>query len=624
MISELIRVADARGLTGWDSCRERPIHWLIDLDAEGRVLGLSPTTVRVEGFRGELKERRGKAFKVPANYHTQWKDNKIQSVCTNQHNWLPDLLTGPVDEIFNDGVDGTNTVRHKRRLFWQLIFDAYQAHRENRTIRAIWYFLRSRPKFCKLALPADANLDWFRKGRNNEGENLSFRVCGRVAVTDSELREWWERRVSEQRNAVVKHLTIGSDLFLPHTGPITEYFPTVFGNVPFASFDKAPFRSYGLGPQTATFRLETAEKAAAALNALMGGDHTHLALGDGTAVFWAVERATGRSVSADFIRLLEQPDPLAVQDYVRGIWGTKVPEIATADFHVAILLKGTGRFSVRSWHTDTLAKADEHVRRYFEAITLPDDREQSPVLRDLAWATIARTRKQKTKPAPLTYNVLFEAAWRGTPLSFDLLAATIERQRVELASGDPGSKEFRTRLRARTALLQLYFALKPNNPFSATRESIIMNSKETAILCGRLLALLDEIHDKAHEGKSASSPANRLYGAASATPALAFPRLCQLARYHLQKMDAGLAYKLEFGVPKERRADDVPEDFEGLAAVVARLKEASGGDFPRMLSLEDQGRFALGFYYERARQWPNFKERQDRAENTQTGRTAAS
>jgi len=616
MISELIRVADARGLSGWDSRRGRSIHWLIDLDLEGRALGLSPTTVRVQSSRGESKEGRGKAFKVPANYHMQWKDDKIQSVCTNQHNWLPDFLTGPVDEIFNDGVDGTNTVRRKRRLFWQVIFDAYQAHRQNATVRAIWYFLRSRPKFWELPLPTGAreNPDWFRKRLNSEGENLSFRVCGRLAVTDPELREWWARRVSEQRNAVVKHLTMGSDAFIPHTGPITEYFPTVFGNVPFASFDKAPFRSYGLGPQTATFRLETAEKAAVALNALMGDEHTHLVLGEEVAVFWAVEKGSGRSVPADFIQFLDQPDPLAVQDYLRGIWGTKAAEIATADFHVAILLKGTGRFSVRSWHTDTLAEADKHVRKYFEAITLADDPEQSPVLRDLALATIAKTRKQRTKPAPVTYTALFEAAWRGTPLPFDLLAATIERQRVELASGDPDSKEFRARLRARTALVQLYLALKPSNPFSTTIGSI-MNTKETAILCGRLLALLDKIHDKAHEGKSASSPANRLYGAASATPALAFPRLCQLARYHLQKMDPGWAYKLEFGVPKERRADHVPEDFEGLAAVVARLKEASGGDFPRILSLEDQGRFALGFYYERARQWPNFKKDEDQTKN---------
>ena len=169
-------------------------------------------------------------------------------------------------------------------------------------------------------------------------------------------------------------------------------------------------------------------------------------------------------------------------------------------------------------------------------------------------------------------------------------------------SGDPKTKEFKLRLAARTALVQLYFSLKTDNPFDTTI-GVTMDTKDTAILCGRLLALLDEIHNKAHDRKSASSPANRLYGGASATPALVFPRLCELARYHLQKMNSGLAHKLEFGVPKERRDDNVQEDFEGLAAVVSRLKEASGDDFPRMLSLEDQGRFALGFYYERVRKW---------------------
>ena len=103
---------------------------------------------------------------------------------------------------------------------------------------------------------------------------------------------------------------------------------------------------------------------------------------------------------------------------------------------------------------------------------------------------------------------------------------------------------------------------------------------------------------------------------ASATPALVFPRLFQLARYHLQKMNSGFAHKLEFGVPKERRDDDVQEDFEGLAAIVSRLKEASGDTFPAMLSLEDQGRFALGFYYERARQWPNYKNRRSNRKKT--------
>ncbi len=601
MISELIQIAErwASGpLTGQEPHRRRFVHWFIDLGAKGNVLGFSPTAGQ--------EEKKPKQFALPANY-------RLGS--PNQFNWLPDFLSGPPNEIFPNGVSGTNSEGNKaKQAKWRaLMLLAAENLPSNDAVQRVAEFVKRNPAFSELPLPELADEDRKRllKDFDDGKVTISFRVNGRVTVKDPEVKSWWMCQVQAQRNQIAARLRLGQDAFLPGSGPLTDSSPTVFGNVPLASFDKAPFSSYGLGNQTVTFRLKTAEKAAAALNALIDDQSFRIQLEQFGkkqlfAIFWAVHRDSGNQVSADFMQLLDHPDPLAVQDYLRGIWGARPPEIATANFHVAILLKGTGRFSVRSWHTDTLGHADQHVRRYFEAIALPEGEAKTPALRDLAWATIAKTKKQKTKPAPATYNALFEAAWRGTPLPFDLLAATIERQRVELASGDPAAADFKARLADRSALIQLYFALKANAPLRTNTE-LIMNAKETAILCGRLLALLDKIHDAAHDGKSASSPANRLYGAASATPALVFPRLCQLARYHLQKMDRGLARKLEFGVPADRRDDGVPEDFDGLAAVVARLNKASDGDFPPILPLEGQGRFALGFYYERVRKWPNYK-----------------
>ena len=127
--------------------------------------------------------------------------------------------------------------------------------------------------------------------------------------------------------------------------------------------------------------------------------------------------------------------------------------------------------------------------------------------------------------------------------------------------------------------------------------------KSPGYLCGRLLAILDKIHQEAHResGGTNNSPANRVYSVASKTPALIFPRLCNLARHHLNKIGGGWANRLEYGIPKEERGDGIEEDFEGLAKVCSRLKETIGKEFPRILSLEDQGRFAIGFYYERDR-----------------------
>lgn len=597
MITELIGVADTWSdgpLTGQEPYRLRPVHWFIDLDGEGNVLAFSPTA--------GLDKKKPKRFALPANY-------RLGS--PNQHNWLPDFLSGPANEIFPDGVFGEYSEREaarrkkekEKQSDWRnLTLNAAGDLPDNIIIQSVAVFLKNNPQFSELPLPEwkDEEKTRLLKNLDDGKETISFRVNGRLVFKDGCLKSWWQERFRQQRDEIVKNLRLGEDMFLQGSGPLTESSPTVFGNVPFASFYKAPFKSYGLEEQTATFRLETVEKAASALNALQTTLSTKLQLGDkATAVFWAVEKSSKRQISADFMQLLDQPDTLAVRDYLNGIWGAHLPEIEKADFHVAVLLKGTGRFSVRSWHTDTLGNADRHVKRYFDAINLPNIVE-GVTLGKMAWATIAKTKKQRTKPASTTYNALFESAWRGIPLPSDLLTATIERQRSELASGDDKTKDFGSRLAARTALIQLYFALKPDNPFY-TCTGVIMNAKDTAILCGRLLALLDEIHNKAHDGKSASSPANRLYGAASATPALVFPRLCELVRYHLQKMDSECARKLEFGVPKERCDDDVQENFEGLAGVVARLKQASGGDFPRMLSLEDQGRFALGFYYERTR-----------------------
>lgn len=130
-------------------------------------------------------------------------------------------------------------------------------------------------------------------------------------------------------------------------------------------------------------------------------------------------------------------------------------------------------------------------------------------------------------------------------------------------------------------------------------------------LCGRLLAILDKIHIEAHKesGGTNSSPANRSYAAASTTPAMIFPQLCSLARVHLNKIGGGWAWTLENGYPDQ--------GFEALAGVCAKLRFSAGNQFPRTLSLDDQGRFAIGFYYERTRQWPKNAKKNSNG-NTET------
>jgi CRISPR-associated protein Csd1 len=213
--------------------------------------------------------------------------------------------------------------------------------------------------------------------------------------------------------------------------------------------------------------------------------------------------------------------------------------------------------------------------------------------------------KGKSGPPSPAYAQLLETALFGRLVPHAFLETAVTRQSLEFAKGkaDEDKGDFESRLRARTALVKLYFQTNQNIPMN---ESTHDTQDHPAYLCGRVLALLDKIHNAAHGKSTVSSPAGRFYGSASSTPALVFPRLCKLARVHLEKVGGGLAYKLEHGVPKDRAEVPLDADFPGLAGLVAKFD--SKGQWPRALSLEEQGRFAIGFYYERTRKWPRYRK----------------
>lgn len=95
---------------------------------------------------------------------------------------------------------------------------------------------------------------------------------------------------------------------------------------------------------------------------------------------------------------------------------------------------------------------------------------------------------------------------------------------------------------------------------------------------GRLFAVLEKIQEEASPGINATIR-DRFYGAASGTPVAAFPHLMKLKNHHLAKLEnRGRAVNLE-----------------------KIITEIMGGidDFPTHLSLQDQGRFAVGYYHQR-------------------------
>lgn len=113
-------------------------------------------------------------------------------------------------------------------------------------------------------------------------------------------------------------------------------------------------------------------------------------------------------------------------------------------------------------------------------------------------------------------------------------------------------------------------------------EQLDRDLKDPAYLCGRLLAVFERLQFFALRDVNATV-VDRYYGTASTAPATVFPRLVRSAEQHLSKLHGE---KPGLGVNIQKEIEEIITDLPPA--------------FPLTLSLRDQGRFALGFYHQRA------------------------
>ena len=634
LITSLIRLADCRKLADYDSTDlrrhpaffMRPVKWVLDLDERGNPLQLSPTAGKSVWNAMEAKWDMvgAKEMSIPNRY---W----LGSLNGTEPSYL---LHGKLAEMFPKSQPASAS-EHKP---WQMI----QCAKELKCVQPVWTFLeKAKPTLAFVKSLATGS-------KPQDTDRVTFRVAGRIVVSQTELRSWWRVYFTNtQRAGIVAQLPDGTDFILGlPAAKLASKSPTIFGRTPLASFNRAQFQSYGLSASTSGLSIGIAERIAAAIEDLNRNDASHFSYEDNRVLFWATEEASGRELDCSFAGLMARPDPLAVRDFYRSTFAPKGKETA-GQFAAVTLCNEQGRFHVRTSITCTLPDAQKNARQYFRAIETGAVDRHLPSMRHLA-ECLAQPLKPNTKPEikkkhaaerARDFARLAETAFFGQRLPDGMFAQAVVRQRIEVAdlsakrttdsriSADNQPDSFdeekpnapiaalgidpERRLVARIAVLQLHFKINKGITMNETYDkTAVQPEHRTAFLCGRLLAVLDHIHNEAHKGKSASSPATRLYGAASKTPALAFPQLCQLVRHHLDKLSDYNRDRFQDGVPAAKRADGVNEDFEGLSDVVAQFKEAAGGAFPRMLSLEEQGVFAIGFYYQRKRceNWPCFKK----------------
>jgi hypothetical protein len=660
LITSLINLAERRSLADYgtkDLSRHpafasRPVNWVLDLDSEGNSLQLSRTTGRVIWDPNERKwsPAGAKQFSLPVRY---WLGSLNQDT-------PPQFLFGKIEDFFPATLPKPIT-RHKP---WMAIRRGARL----KSLNPVWQFLaRERPTFAKIKQLASAE-----KPRGSDV--FTFRVAGRVAAMDPDVRQWWAcYHTDTQRAGFLDDFPEGTEILNGNRRTkIALKYPLVFGRTPLASFNRAQFRSYGLGPSAAGLSIVTAEKIAAAVEALRHDESSAFSYESNVFLFWATEEGSGRQLDCSFVALMARPDPLAVRDFFNSTFAPRGKQF-NGEFSAVALRNEQGRFHVRSCLGSTLAEAQEHAARYFQAIEVRAPEGKLPRMRYLAECLALplkpnarkETRDKHAAERARDFARLVETALFGRQVPQAVLAQAVARQRAEVVNLLPSQSEWQgsdsatgqfqdlradgdgsrgdelgqdpvRRLIARAAVIQLYFHATKTQPLC---EASIMSTSsvnpadpcnDPAVLLGRLLAILDNIHCEAHAktGKNGrpiydrrgigvsttnTSPATRMYSAASATPALAFPQLCKVVVYHMASFrERQIAEILGDGLSAEDTPEGYSGPYEGLSQIVSRLKRQYSErgvavQFPRTLSLEDQGKFALGFYYERSRVWPRYK-----------------
>lgn len=362
------------------------------------------------------------------------------------------------------------------------------------------------------------------------------------------------------------------------------------------SFNLDAFKSYGREQGANAPTSEAAgERYGAALNAMLGRDGRNRlkrGIGDATVVFWADAsvpdaEAAARAAEAAFVRAMEtaedeeDTDPVAaanVRDSLQAIAEGR-PEIVAPDlkpgtrFHVLGLAPNAARLSVRFWLSDTLETFAKALLRHIDDIAIDPpprgwtSKQGPPEIWRLLVKTTALQEEFKNIPSHLA-GELTSAVLTGAPYPRTWLTAALTRLR---AGDSPGSGWHAAAIKA---------CINRNPTEEDLPVALDPTYDNAAYQLGRLFAVI-EAAQYAALGRVNATVADRYYAAASSTPARVFASLLRGARTHVSD-----AKKRGGGFWIEKKLDDI----------VGRLPPS----LPRTLRLEDQGRFAVGYYHERA------------------------
>lgn len=414
-----------------------------------------------------------------------------------------------------------------------------------------------------------------------DGGNLIFRTADGFVHEDPAVRQAWEAHYGAAGDGPQ-----GICLVTGEYGPVEAVHPAIknvrgaqSSGAALVSFNAPAFCSYG---KEQNYNAPTSKYAAfaytTALNYLLSDREHVYRTGDTTVVCWA--RCGGDVYQNMMGWALFGAEPsytLAdLQGALKNLCNGMAVELdetrldPNMDFYILGLSPNAARLSVRFFLHNTfgafLRNAQAHQQR-LEIVKPSFDKFETLPIWKLLDETVNQKARDKT-PSPDMAGEVCRAILTNGRYPATLLNGVTLRIRAEHSV-----------TRGRAAILKAYYLQNTHSDVPKEVLTVSLNPDSTNIPynLGRLFSLLEAIQSAANPGINATIK-DKYFNSASATPAIVFPVLVNLAQKHLKKLDAGLRTYYD----------------KQITELLSKLGES----YPPRMNLSQQGCFQLGYYHQ--------------------------
>ncbi len=332
-----------------------------------------------------------------------------------------------------------------------------------------------------------------------------------------------------------------------------------------------------------------------ALNYLVGNKKHKMLLDDVTIVFWAM--SPDENCEDAFLAMLygqtEQMNAGQTERMLKELLrdgregkitsarlqslGMIQPDV---DFYMVGLKPNSSRIAVQFIYKRQYADVLWNIARFQQDLQIAEEIRPVSIGRIKMELISPKSKNDKVSPALLTK--LFEAVIYGGKYPVSLLETVVRRVKTDT---DSRVNEVRSGI--------IKACINRNYQKEELKVALDYENHTPAYLCGRLFAVLERLQETASNYSLNRTIKDAYFASAASNPAAVFPKLLKLAQNHLNKVKS-------------------PGFFNNL---IGEIINPLCGEFPDTLSLQDQGRFMVGYY----QQYQSLFKTKEKTQKQETG-----